>query len=216
MMKEPLVRFYWQEMIERRLSPERTRYLLLEWAQIKERFDRWGVFRAHRLLGGEEGGSSFLSFENFASWRKENLFIDLPEVYEASDIYPALHIDYRKRLNEPLDRSVSELVFLRAMEPGVRQAWAAFHENVRMAFEGGLRSGLGASGDRLLPLSAATNLDPALEPGTVQGAGPIGRSIAIGSSLVVYADIFFRWRELKSLESLVKKTAKEILFLEEE
>ena len=210
LITDPQVRFYFRELGKKHITEARAKYLLLEWTQIKERFERWSLFHATWHPVSNKG--KVVRLEDLLEWRKFHLEDDLPYFYENAEIYPLIDLENRSRLKKPLNHYVRELAFLRMLEPGLQQSWYSLNQYVQFFKESSTRTGL--TGD-MVAVSADSSQTGKEISYVVQSTGNIGRLMAISSSAIVYADFTFRWIDLHNLKKLVHKTARELLYLED-
>ncbi len=205
---DPQIKFYLDQAKEKKISAARARYLCLEWTLVKERFERWAIFKAQRMASDGKTRRP-VSATDLYDWRRSHLNEELPYDFANSDIYPALKIQTRERLDRPLYSYLNKLVFLRSVEPGTRQIWNALEQSVQFMGAGSVKSGVLGEEAKL-----ATTTGAASKTVEYVGSGGIARTMAYVSSAVVYADLGLRWVELEHIKSFVEKTGSDVLFLD--
>jgi hypothetical protein len=212
LLEDEQIKFYMSKWENEVISDAQAQYLFLEWIQIRENYERWAVFGAKRKFIDSDGAVAYLDIEKLFRWRQANLLGDLPEQFMELDIYPSEVSEFRKRLNEPLSGQLNKLVFLRSVEPGMRQVWNGLEKSVRFMGEGSTRSTILGEKYTVTAAASAAGGEATVE---LKGAGALARSMAIISTGVVYSDIYLRWRDLNNVEEYVKKTGREILYIED-
>lgn len=208
--QDPQITFYKIRLKEKKIDLARAKYLSLEWALIQERFERWEIYQAERLVRDDEGVPHPIGKSEILDWRQANLQDELPYDFGNVDIYPSLDINSRKTLEKPLNNNLNKLVFLRSVEPGTRTIWNGIQRTVKLMGSGSARTGI--AGEKV---SVAVNASSQMGNVHLIGTGDFARGIAIFSSAIVYADLIIRWNDLKNIQAFVEQTGKDILYLQD-